>query len=949
MTQSPHIFIIDSNAGNYKKLERTLYENAYNPVFVRSGTEAMAYLREFSPDLILLDALLPDMSSAEICRQVKTNPSRQHIPIILVTSLDTPESMELALEVGADDYLFRPVRKLELLARIAAQLGVDKQPIESSSTVGPIQRGNEQNLLSTLMDNHPDLIFVKNLEGRFVTANTAYLTVQGLESVNEIVGKTDFDFSSDELARQYQADDQTVIELGIPLRDRVGLVSDQHGNQKWSLTTKVPLHNSDGEIEGVVGISRDITTLQQANNELIRAKDTAEAANKTKSYFLANVSHELRTPLNAIIGMTSLLLDTPLDEKQQEFTETIRIGGDSLLTLINDILDFSKMEAGKLELEKQVFNLQNCVEEVFDLLTPQATEKGLELAFSIEENSPTMFVGDVTRIRQVLSNLLDNAVKFTENGQVTASVTGRSVAFSHMPETKNNYELHFAVKDTGIGIPADRKEHLFEPFSQVDPTITRRYGGTGLGLVICKRLVEMMGGKIWAENDDQSVEGSTFHFTIIVDVASGKIEPQPKTQLTGKRLLIVDSNANSRHVLTRQAQSWGMFPIPVDSGVEALEWLKRGEQFDVGIVDMQTPGTNGMALVTEIRKHYSAQKLPLVMVTSLRQRSQPAPVAGLDVSALLVKPVRISRLHEVLLNVFADIPGSSGSGTANLGIDREMGQNHPLRILLAEDNGINQRVVLRMLERMSYRADVVANGVEVLDALSRQTYDVVLMDVRMPEMDGLEATQKIRSQLPPGKQPYIVAVTADALMGGREEFLDAGMDEYLSKPVRAQDLARVLSQYNDIGINQIEETPQLVYTLPLETADVSAAGLTNAVLDRSVLDRLRTEMGHGGEEVVAELIDVFLADLPNQIIALEEAIAANDGPVMTRIAHTLKSGSAMLGVLPFSALCREVELLGGQNRVMEAAQKVPQLVVEATQVKEALLAVSPQMAVSELG
>ena len=948
MTQSPHIFIIDSNTDNYQKLEKTLYQSGYSPVFVRTGAEALTYLKEFSPDLIMLDALLPDMSSAEICKRIKTSPNRRHVPIILVTSLHTPESMEFALGVGADDFLFRPVRKLEMQARIAALLRAEKQS-EGNSVAVETMRGNRQSLLSTLMDNHPDLIFLKDLAGRFVTANTAFLAAQGLQTVDEIVGKTDFDFSSEEMARQYQADDQTIIKLGIPLRDRVGLVTDQHGRQKWSLTTKVPLRNNSGQIEGVVGISRDITTLQQANNELMRAKESAEAANKAKSYFLANISHELRTPLNAIIGMTSLLLDTLLDETQQEFTETVRIGGNTLLTLINDLLDFSKMEAGSLELEKQIFNLKNCVEEVFDLLTPQADEKGLELGFSIEENSPTMFGGDVTRVRQVLSNLLDNAVKFTENGQVTASVTGRTAAFSHMPETKNNYELHFAVKDTGIGIPANRQKHLFEPFSQIDASTTRRYGGTGLGLVICDRLIEMMGGKIWVESDGLPGEGSTFHFTITVEVVPAKTVPQPRPQLTGKRLLIVDSNANSRHVLTRQAQLWGMFPVPVTSGAEALEWLKRGEMFDVGIVDMQTPGTNGMALVTEIRTHYSSQALPLVMVTSLRWQAQPTPVEGLDVTALLVKPVKLAQLHDVLLNIFVDAPGLDKFGSAAVQIDRDLGRRHPLRILLAEDNGVNQKVALRILERMSYRADAVANGAEVLDALARQPYDVVLMDVRMPEMDGLEATQLIRSRRPQSRQPYIIAVTADAALGGREEYLVAGMDDYISKPIRAQDLARALSQCKRTVDNQKQKTRQDTEPVGLPIMSVTAAPLNNVVVDLSVLRKLDVDMGDVGPDVITELIDIFIADLPDQTAALQQAITTNNSETLTRIAHTLKSSSAMLGAKSLSALCYELEQMGEHNQLSQAAQKMPQFMAESRQVKEALLAASSQTVASKAG
>lgn len=555
-----------------------------------------------------------------------------------------------------------------------------------------------------------------------------------------------------------------------------------------------------------IGLQRIQQQLRAKNQALETAKCEADAANRAKSDFLAVMSHEIRTPLNAVIGITGLLNETQLDPQQQDYVETIRHSGELLLSIVNDVLDFSKIESGKLELELQPFDLQTCLEESLDLLAPKAAQKKVELAYFIEPPTPLSLVGDATRLRQILVNLLSNAVKFTEAGEVAVSVTAQAILEETELALPRRHEIQFAIQDTGIGIPPERFDRLFQRFSQVEASTSRQYGGTGLGLVICRQLSEMMGGKIWVESTVG--QGTTFYFTIVA-MATGDeaINPQSMPpQFSGKQILIVDDSDMNCRFLSQQVRNWGMLPTLTHSGKEALELIDRGKRFDVAILDWQIPDMDGLVLANQIRSRLGDtlgsslrdRSFPLVMQISMDSPATTGQRLEGYVTACLTKPIKQSQLYQVLSSLMFHPPLSQPSSQPESPVPQP-DQLLPLRILLAEDNRVNQKVGLHLLKKMGYDAELANNGLEVLDALRRQIYDVVFMDIQMPEMDGLTATQYIKTHYwefkhhnPDFKIPRIIAMTANALHGDRETYLEAGMDDYISKPIRLEELQRAI-------------------------------------------------------------------------------------------------------------------------------------------------------------
>jgi signal transduction histidine kinase/CheY-like chemotaxis protein len=649
----------------------------------------------------------------------------------------------------------------------------------------------EQLYMRTLLENIPDNVYFKDRDSRFLIVSKPFLEKFGNGRPESILGKTDFDIFTEEHARAAFEGEQHIIKTGDPILNLSGL------------TTKIPVRDEKGDIIGTLGVTKDITHLKEIELELSGARDAALESSRSKSEFLANMSHEIRTPMNGVIGMTGLLLDTELAPIQREFAETIRSSADSLLTIINDILDFSKIEAGKLSFEVLDFDLVDTVEGALDMFAERARHKGIELACSLPSDLPKRLRGDPGRVRQVITNLLGNAIKFTEKGEVVVRVAKES-------ETDTHAVISFSIKDTGLGISSEVQSKLFQAFTQADNSTTRRFGGTGLGLAISKQLVEMMGGRIGVSSEPG--KGSTFWFNVRLEKQTGPAEPVPSIftrDLFDLRVLVVDDNATNRQILRHQLFAWKMQKGSAANGHEALDLLRTAvadkKPYDLALLDMQMPEMDGMTLARAIKADPSISATRLIILTSMGYMHTQDELRAAGIDAYLVKPVKQSRLFDCLVSVLGKTAAENvfvkdPKNALSVHPFAEKAKMQNVRILLAEDNIVNQRVALAQLKGLGFTADAVANGHEVLSALRQVPYDLIFMDCQMPELDGYEASRFIRQAERASNANWrvpmrIVAMTANAMTGDREKCIASGMDDYLSKPVRKADLQAALLKW----------------------------------------------------------------------------------------------------------------------------------------------------------
>ena len=843
-----------------------------------------------------------------------------------------------------------------------AKLEISQDITERKMAEEALER--ERRLIRTVIDIIPDQIFARDINCRFILNNISDAKVMGVSDPEILVGKNDYDFYPPELADRYVTDNRYVMETGQSLINNEEPSLNPDGSQRWTLTTKVPLKNNEGEIIGLVGISRDITEIKKTQQSLLESnyqleeaiqranQMTVEAtlANRAKSEFLANMSHEIRTPMNGVIGMTGLLLDTDLTPEQRKQAEIVRSSGEALLSLINDILDFSKIEANKMDLEVLDFDLRSTLEDTTEILMGRAYEKGLELICLIDPEVPSSIRGDPGRLRQIILNLVGNAIKFTAKGEV-------SIRVGLVSEDEEKANLKFSIKDTGIGIPEDRLHVLFQPFSQVDGSTTRKYGGTGLGLAISKQLSELMGGQIGVES--KAGKGSVFWFTAVFVKQKGeKANPDDlMADMENIKVLVVDDNATNLLLVSSLLHSWKCLGTMASSGKEALTLMRKAVEeknpYQIAIIDRMMPEMDGAELGRLIKADPALKNIPLVLMTSMNQKGDATLLEQIGFAGYLNKPLRQSQLHDSLALVLGRQVDGKKTGENHIITQYTLTEiaRNKVRLLLAEDNPVNQMVAVSLLKKQNYQADVVSNGLEAVEALEKKDYDLVLMDCQMPEMDGFEATAKIRAADSKVKNRVIpiIALTAYAMEGDRERCIKAGMNDYISKPIKPTELVTVLDRWlekpvedqpadNASGTQTKAEKP-VIKKNRITTGRIKySPSLAGDKADEGVFNQKEFSIRLlGDHDLERMVVTAFLTDLPRLLKKIKSALSEGNANEVNLHAHTIKGGASYLNADYLAEEAHQAEKLAEIGNLEGVAAIVPRIEIEFSRLKTVLI------------